>query len=708
MNILLVKGITQYEVLNFFIDELAKEFEKLGHNVYNCTLTDASQLQLEIIQRANIELVVNMNAMYTGIWNKLLRNQDCLIWNFFVDHPMYLISRINQLWDNQISSFVDYEHIEYVKKYFPHMRNLIYMPHAGLKSLRNIEYSDRKFDVVFMGSYTEIQSFSKEFSKYSDDMQNVFYKVSEQMSLGQGTLDELFLNEMIKRGVIIEKDEVPNITEELIFLDKFVRNFNRVAMIEEVAKNNIHIDIYGNGWEKYDNQYPEYIRIHKAISFDETINIMSNAKIVLNNMPLFRNGSHERVFTSMLCGALCISEKNVYLDQQFESNEDIVFFTYDRLSELPEKILYYLANQNNANRIARNAFNKVNSKHTWFQRANQILEAYFKFRTEKSNKRLVEKDTIDMKFNQVIQFVENNSQDQLYELIKAQYIELSRINKAVLESMEASYKNYPYWGKLSMKNKEYELIEQRAFQLKEHLDDFIWLYQKVQDSTSRKILCNILYCWITFDSSYLNEILDNRFSQYFDRDIIQCDDQEVFVDIGAYNGDTLLSYLNNFVNYKKVICYELDKKNFSELLSVTNSFENIEAKNYAVGEEHGKIIKVEIEDMRSESSRINKNYSMSNNFSCSENIQMVSIDEDIHEKITFLKMDVEGAERYILNGARRHISIEKPKLAVCIYHGNEDIWKIPRIIDSLNDSYKFYIRYYGGNLYPNEIVLYAV
>jgi FkbM family methyltransferase len=236
------------------------------------------------------------------------------------------------------------------------------------------------------------------------------------------------------------------------------------------------------------------------------------------------------------------------------------------------------------------------------------------------------------------------------------------------------------------------------------MDDFIWLYQRLNDCASRTILTNVLYYWITFDNQYLTNSCESRYQQYFDHDIIKINQNDVFVDIGAYNGDTLLTFLDNYKEYKKIICYELDPNNYKELAETSKNFPNIETRNNAVGLNHGEKVAVNIQEERSVSSRISKKQEDT----AQKLIEMVSLDEDIKEKITFLKMDVEGAERDILRGASRHIKEEHPKLAVCIYHRNEDLWKIARIIDVLDDSYQLYIRYYGGTLYPNEIVLYAI
>lgn len=86
-------------------------------------------------------------------------------------------------------------------------------------------------------------------------------------------------------------------------------------------------------------------------------------------------------------------------------------------------------------------------------------------------------------------------------------------------------------------------------------------------------------------------------------------------------------------------------------------------------------------------------------------VPVLSID-DIKEPITFIKLDIEGAEKEALIGATNTIQQYKPKLAVCIYHKFEDIWVLPRLIHSINPEYVFYLRHYSFN--DNETVLYAI
>lgn len=83
------------------------------------------------------------------------------------------------------------------------------------------------------------------------------------------------------------------------------------------------------------------------------------------------------------------------------------------------------------------------------------------------------------------------------------------------------------------------------------------------------------------------------------------------------------------------------------------------------------------------------------------------IDDVVHEKVTFIKMDVEGSELKALHGAKKSIKKHLPRLAISIYHKPEDIVEIPEYILSLHNGYQFYIRHHVPWL-NNETVLYAV
>jgi hypothetical protein len=74
--------------------------------------------------------------------------------------------------------------------------------------------------------------------------------------------------------------------------------------------------------------------------------------------------------------------------------------------------------------------------------------------------------------------------------------------------------------------------------------------------------------------------------------------------------------------------------------------------------------------------------------------------------VTLIKMDIEGAEYDALRGGCAIIERDQPILAICVYHTQSDIWRIPLLIQSMNPSYQFFLRSYDGDGF--QTVVYAV
>lgn len=241
----------------------------------------------------------------------------------------------------------------------------------------------------------------------------------------------------------------------------------------------------------------------------------------------------------------------------------------------------------------------------------------------------------------------------------------------------------------------------RAKSLKEHLNDYVILYRKLGDYRSKKVLFSILNNWYHFDFDTLNTSIEKNYTHYFDLDLIKCNEKEVFVDLGSYTGDTINSYLSTYGTdcYEKIYGYEVTKESFDISKKELAYFPNIHLNNKAVSN------KTEV---------LHLNYSEVDNSANqvldkgNQKIDAISIDEDISDKITMIKMDIEGYEEKALEGCHNHIEKEHPKLLISVYHNHEDLYKIPKMIYQMDASYRFYLRYYGNNIFPTETVLIAI
>ena len=305
---------------------------------------------------------------------------------------------------------------------------------------------------------------------------------------------------------------------------------------------------------------------------------------------------------------------------------------------------------------------------------------------------------IDKKFNTLTNTIKKQTLEEVYNTI---YDNFFKINSSIQKSLEDYFDKFDYWGKLKIKDNNFEELHNRAISLKEHIEDYIWLYNKLEDYRSKKLLFAILNNWYQFDFNTLNTSIEKNYPHYFDLDIVKCDKNEIFVDLGAYIGDTIADYLNYYGldNYKKIYCYEITNESFNVLQNNLSKFDNIEFRKKAVSNQEGKIF-IKESNVDPSANTISTNGNIS--------IETVTIDNDIKEDVTMIKMDIEGAEEKALLGCQKQIIKNKPKLLISVYHNHEDLWKIPRMISNMKPNYKFYLRYYGNNIFPTEIVLIAV
>lgn len=230
------------------------------------------------------------------------------------------------------------------------------------------------------------------------------------------------------------------------------------------------------------------------------------------------------------------------------------------------------------------------------------------------------------------------------------------------------------------------------------------VFDMLSDELSQKIFVNIFCLRVAphlADLSYEELYTDN---QYFSKDIVNLSQDENFVDCGAYIGDTLENFAeltnNNFENY---YAFEMDCNNFKILQEKANEIINkgskIECLPYGVWNEDT-ILKYGT--MSSEDS-----YSIFNEKETKQ-VKAVKLDTILDgKKITFIKMDIEGAEMNALIGAKEIIQTQHPKMAICVYHRIEDLWQIPLFIKNLYPEYRIYLRHHA-KYWVSETVCYAI
>ena len=91
-------------------------------------------------------------------------------------------------------------------------------------------------------------------------------------------------------------------------------------------------------------------------------------------MPWFKQGAHDRVFNSMLNGAVCVTDENDYMKEILVGDEDVIFYQLDQLQQLPQQIRSILEDRERWEEMQKKAYHVASGAHTWAHRAKFIHE----------------------------------------------------------------------------------------------------------------------------------------------------------------------------------------------------------------------------------------------------------------------------------------------------------------------------------------------
>lgn len=235
----------------------------------------------------------------------------------------------------------------------------------------------------------------------------------------------------------------------------------------------------------------------------------------------------------------------------------------------------------------------------------------------------------------------------------------------------------------------------RAY-LEAHKAQFGAAYDLLADDLSRKTFEAFLNAKLGGAAGALAAVSCKE--QYFPKGIIELSDREVFVDGGAYTGDTLLTFLRlSGARSARCHAFEPDPATAARLTAT------VEKRGLRGVTVHNK-------GLWSAPATLPFSVWHGTSASAVSGAGEVTVEADAVDRAapdaTFIKLDVEGAELEALRGAAETIRRNRPKLAVCVYHKPGDLFEIPLFIKSLAPEYRLYLRQHQP--VACETVLYAV
>lgn len=247
------------------------------------------------------------------------------------------------------------------------------------------------------------------------------------------------------------------------------------------------------------------------------------------------------------------------------------------------------------------------------------------------------------------------------------------------------------------------LREGLAPDIQPHIEGYRRSASLFSDTVSRQVLMGRLECHFlqapVAETCLLRTHAQPMTLQYFDPDLITLRKDEVFVDCGAFTGDTVQAFLTaGNRQYAHIYGFEPDVHAYRKAVATLSAVPRLVLENKGVSDTSGQI---------SFDPRIGG--SARADLAGSTRISVCSLDQYFSgtpHRPTFIKMDIEGAEKQALLGAEYTIRTHKPKLAICVYHKPQDIYELPELVLQMNPAYQLYLRHYSNA--TTETVLYAL
>ena len=377
---------SELDTLNAFSEQMKLGFEELGYDIFMFDLTD-SVISLgklyEYLKENNIVAMVGFNIAFFGmqtpsganVWEQL----GILCINILVDHPYWYRDILLKMRGNGLVLCVDGGHMSFVDRFYDNIGMNGFLAHGGTKCTDYIKpISQRGTDILYAGSlYKKYINLQKpDFTRWDFCAEQICEDTIGFLLENTGyTIEEILERELIRRGIVLTDDELCEFISSCVYIERTVSSHFREKIIKTIAESGLDITLYGNGWEDCDWIKLSNVHYEGVISAKDVLVKMQDTKIVLNTMPWFKSGAHERIFNGMLRGCVVVTEESTYINDLFKDDELVTFSLADEdIAKLPYRLKGLLEDDNLSAGIAGKGYNAAIGCHTWQDRAKEIHE----------------------------------------------------------------------------------------------------------------------------------------------------------------------------------------------------------------------------------------------------------------------------------------------------------------------------------------------
>lgn len=370
-----------YESNQCFMGYLEEAFERMGYPVEVCDLSVGMEERLERIleRQENYLAAFDFNSLLPRLCledgTPYLNAFRVPFFNYLVDHPLYHHIGLKSRFFRYAVICIDLCHKQYIENCYPHIEHVFYLPLGGTKAASERSFDQKRLELLFLGTYEPEWKLYQELEEYPKELRREVSSLIEMMQADSELTQEAALEQYLNmENEYLDREAFAKRLNGDYLADKYLRNLRRKETLFAAAEAEVPFTIVGHGWDLVKELSRPHIAIRSGIGFAASVQIMADARMLLNTTPGFHGGFHDRVYSAMMNHTLCFTEGSRFARQALSDGKDAVLYDVGRWDMLAEKIREMYEHPKEAERIANQAFLKANGRHSWLNRAEEIIK----------------------------------------------------------------------------------------------------------------------------------------------------------------------------------------------------------------------------------------------------------------------------------------------------------------------------------------------
>ena len=371
-----------YNALNDFASAFSYELTSLGYkNIVRDIFYINPDLLDELIKdnyRAIVGFQTNLFTLRLPAGRQIGEVLTMPKYNFIFDPPANKLSFYSYDDPSMNLLLCDDGYIEFINTYFSGEKKVHYLPPGGglpQDSLNTPEYSDRKYDLTFMGTYYDYRGILQNAITCNPDFSGIILDFFQYLLDRPNTSAEHAIVDFLSdNGISMEKAVFLKLFEILYASEKAVSSYYRELIIRTFLSRDIRIDVFSDSWQNAPFADHKNLFIHDDVSYRDTFQYLSKSKLSLNIFSWHKSMMSERIANIMLSGAVCISDYSHRLNALFKNNEDIILFDLEKPDDAADLIINLLNDDEKRQYIAKAGYDNALNNHTWKKRVEMFID----------------------------------------------------------------------------------------------------------------------------------------------------------------------------------------------------------------------------------------------------------------------------------------------------------------------------------------------